>query len=637
MKVFPPYQDKRGHAVKYLQPKGTPLHLYVLPAAETILANPSIPLAIAEGEKKAAAMVQAGVLAVGVGGIWAWLEADRHAPMPELSRIAWVEREVTLYFDSDIWHRPDLLNPIYALGKELEELGAKVHVAVIEQQGAEKVGIDDLLAARGKGTLDALKSVPLTHAAFTHSKQWWKGWKSARQQDSSALAALPSELAGRTVHPALHFEETWASVGVVERSEGEATWAIVTSTGKLYPAREIGPTLFPKPLDYPDLAGRWPQENLQAFLRGGRDASFAEMAALLVNKARALFELKRPQEVALLATWGIATYFYLLFPAFPRLEITGERGSAKSKLQAFLAQMCLNGLLRVNPTPAVLFRLVAALRPTFCLDEIESLASEDRRELLAIINSGYKQGGAVDRCEGEERQVVSYPVYAPMSLAGIKGLNAVTEDRAIVVVMQRSRDPQRLNAQVLPDDPDWGQIRSCGYRLALTRFQEVRRAYESLQFPAWLVGRERELWAPLFTVGEMVDREARLGLCDDLRDLARSQAEERDGLSAEAEALLGLLEERLGDQPEIRLRPGDLCEGLAKALGWQSATAQFVGAAFRRLGFQKLGRGRLGKDTGSVYSVTRQQIEQVKARYLFPDPLETLQQKGDCNAATDAQ
>jgi len=243
----------------------------------------------------------------------------------------------------------------------------------------------------------------------------------------------------------------------------------------------------------------------------------------------------------------------------------------------------------------------------------------------------------VARVEGEERQVVSYPVYAPMSLAGIKGLNAVTEDRAIVVVMQRSRDAQRLNAQILPDDPDWRQLRAWGYRLALTRFQEVRRAYEAVQLPAWLVGRERELWAALFAIGELVDQEGQLGLCDDLRVLARSQAEERDGLSAEAEALLGLLEERLGEQAEIRLLPGNLCEDLAKALNWKPVTAQFVGAALRRLGFQKVSRGRLGKDTGSVYVVTRQQVEQVKARYLFTDSLATLQQGDDCNTVTDAQ
>ena len=120
LKVFPPYKDKRGHAVKYLQPKRTPLHLYVLPSVETNLTNPAAPLAVVEGEKKTAAMVQAGVMAVGVGGIWAWVESKTNSVIAALDRITWVEREVALYFDSDIWHRPELLNAVYALGKELE-------------------------------------------------------------------------------------------------------------------------------------------------------------------------------------------------------------------------------------------------------------------------------------------------------------------------------------------------------------------------------------------------------------------------------------------------------------------------------------------------------------------------------------
>ncbi|OGW91858.1 MAG: hypothetical protein A3D28_05135 [Omnitrophica bacterium RIFCSPHIGHO2_02_FULL_63_14] len=190
LKVFPPYQDKRGHAVKYLQPKKTPPHLYVLPSVETILTNPATPLAVVEGEKKTAAMVQAGVMAVGVGGIWAWVESKTNSAIVALDRITWVEREVALYFDSDIWHRPELLNAVYALGKELEERGARVAVAIIEQQDVTgKAGIDDLLVAKGCEALNDLKRIPLTHAAFTRSKAWWKKWRARRDRAASSSSS----------------------------------------------------------------------------------------------------------------------------------------------------------------------------------------------------------------------------------------------------------------------------------------------------------------------------------------------------------------------------------------------------------------------------------------------------------------
>jgi len=199
LKVFPPYQDKRSHRVKYLQPKKTPTHLYILPAVEAILTNPAAPLAVAEGEKKAAAMMQAGVMAVGVGGIWAWTEAKTHALVPELDRITWVEREVALYFDSDIWHRPELLNAVYALGKELEERGARMGVAIIEQpNGTEKTGIDDFLVAKGSEALSGLKRIPLTHAAFTRSKSWWKKWKARRAKAAALTSSQIRQAAAET-------------------------------------------------------------------------------------------------------------------------------------------------------------------------------------------------------------------------------------------------------------------------------------------------------------------------------------------------------------------------------------------------------------------------------------------------------
>ena len=209
LKVFPAYKDQRGHAVKYLQPKNTPPLLYVLPTVEAILSNAAEPLAIAEGEKKVAAMIQAEVMAVGIGGIWAWVESKAQTVIPALDRIAWVDRDATLYFDSDIWHRPDLLNAVYALGKELEERGANVRVAVIEQDGADKAGIDDFLVTRGREALGGLKRLPLTHAAFTRSKSWWKKWKGRKARSAALRPAEGSHGEAADLKAFIHQTRKW--------------------------------------------------------------------------------------------------------------------------------------------------------------------------------------------------------------------------------------------------------------------------------------------------------------------------------------------------------------------------------------------------------------------------------------------
>ncbi|MBI3988827.1 MAG: DUF3854 domain-containing protein [candidate division NC10 bacterium] len=122
VKAFPPFKDKDGHTVKYLQKPGSGVHLYIPPQAGKILTDPTIPLAWTEGEKKAAKACQEGIPCIGLGGLWNWIEDGK--PAPNLGTIAHVEREEIIYADSDVWSRSDLLRAVYAFGKEQEALGA---------------------------------------------------------------------------------------------------------------------------------------------------------------------------------------------------------------------------------------------------------------------------------------------------------------------------------------------------------------------------------------------------------------------------------------------------------------------------------------------------------------------------------
>ena len=58
--------------MKYWQPAGSGIHLYILPSVRAILSNPNIEIAITEGEKKAACLTQNGISTIGLGGVWSW-------------------------------------------------------------------------------------------------------------------------------------------------------------------------------------------------------------------------------------------------------------------------------------------------------------------------------------------------------------------------------------------------------------------------------------------------------------------------------------------------------------------------------------------------------------------------------------
>lgn len=187
---FPPLQDREGREVKFSQPLGTAPHLYIPVSVRLILPDPGVPLWIVEGETRALVCVQHGRPAVAIGGLWSWMADGR--PIAELDAIACVDRELMLGSDSDTWVRPDLLQAVYALGKEMERRGAKVKVAVLRPAaGGSKRGLDDAVAAEGPGALDKLTAIPLTHKAFINAAAWWKTWRAKKDEAVDGTPATP--------------------------------------------------------------------------------------------------------------------------------------------------------------------------------------------------------------------------------------------------------------------------------------------------------------------------------------------------------------------------------------------------------------------------------------------------------------
>ena len=85
---------------------------------------------ITEGEKKALALAQAGLAALGIGGLWSWTVKHDYQRLllPELDLIVWPGRPVEIVPDNDVWAREDLLRAVFALGTHLTRRGALVQL-----------------------------------------------------------------------------------------------------------------------------------------------------------------------------------------------------------------------------------------------------------------------------------------------------------------------------------------------------------------------------------------------------------------------------------------------------------------------------------------------------------------------------
>lgn len=131
---------------------------------------------------------------------------------------------------------------------------------------------------------------------------------------------------GARIHPALHADARGVVVGRVTNT---GRYRLMTDRGQVFDPEALKSALALMPRPYPDLAGRWPDEDAEAFLAGGEAPSFSEVLARLIRALDEAIEFHRPEQAALVATWAVGSYFHPLFLTFPRLALAGEKGFSR--------------------------------------------------------------------------------------------------------------------------------------------------------------------------------------------------------------------------------------------------------------------------------------------------------------------
>jgi putative DNA primase/helicase len=183
---------------------------------------------------------------------------------------------------------------------------------------------------------------------------------------------------------------------------------------------------------------------LKEFQPAAARVSGEKLMAVLVKTLQKYVVLPILGAVAV-ALWIIRAHAHDCFDVNPRIAfLSPEKRCGKTTILELLAHLTPRALLASNVTPATVFRIIEATRPTLLLDEMDSF-HDAHEELRGILNSGHRRAGAfVLRCTGDDHQPKPYSTWCPMAFAAIGKLPGTLEDRSIVIHMRRRSPNEKI-------------------------------------------------------------------------------------------------------------------------------------------------------------------------------------------------
>lgn len=417
-------------------------------------------------------------------------------------------QKVTLVYDRDKAGSQGARKAAQAL----HGVARAVFIAELPETVGEHGDVSDYFQKLGGAAADFDEDVLRTAQAY----------EPAKEEQATFLSELEAQQNRRLIHPAQDFAQgvMYYTVGKVERPSEKGLRTelyLLTSERQLVTlahGRSLGLSFRHEDVQPPAMS----KAAIERFLQGTPALSPAEVHGQLEAYVRHYVVLKEPAHSHFLALWTMGTYLHRLYRYYPYVWLNSlVKGSGKTLLMEILRPVVFNGMMVVNPSPAILYRYVSENAPTFMIDEMEKMRRQDRErygEIIALLNAGFNRNGTVMRCEptgGGKFRWVTYSTYSPKMFAGLNDLDDVLRDRTIRIDMVKPAD-ESVEIYFETEAVEGAQqtLRDHLYTLGLTVAPTLADNYR--QPPATglehLRNRERDIWWPILALARLVDRTA---------------------------------------------------------------------------------------------------------------------------------
>jgi hypothetical protein len=232
------------------------------------------------------------------------------------------------------------------------------------------------------------------------------------------------------------------------------------------------------------------------------------------------------------------TWVYDAFNELPYLRLRGDTGSGKTRFLLTVGSLCYKSIFASGAsTVSPLFRILDAVRGTLIVDEGDFRFSDEKAEIVKILNNGNARGFPVLRSEssgGREFSPRAYSVFGPKLVA----TRGYFQDRALesrCLTEDTGGRPLRADIPLNLTAEYKREARELRNKLLMFRFRNLAKC----QIDPALVDRSIEprlaqIFVPLLSVIE--DAEARRALRQVAREYHRELVADR-GMDMEAQVL----------------------------------------------------------------------------------------------------
>lgn len=207
----------------------------------------------------------------------------------------------------------------------------------------------------------------------------------------------------------------------------------------------------------------------------------------------------------ILTAWVLASWLPEKWCAVPYLFFYGPAGSGKTWALEVLASIGFRPFLAASITVASLFRVCDYYNLTLFLDETETYMIKDRREIMNLLNSGYRKGSKAVRTEDtkEGYKIRAFNTFGLKALSGTKEFIETLRSRCIIFTMsEATRD---IKTRIEEEKAERLRRKLLAYRFKVLSEKEKQETPEVI---GALKGRLRELFEPLIIVAPLTAKQS---------------------------------------------------------------------------------------------------------------------------------